>query len=157
MLTKPIVSWAGAIYIALSFACHSPHYHSSYPQTNDIDTGIYKKLNKKFRVSAGRAPDYLGGLTPKCPIAIGTQLIFDFHGHRLTKDTDWVSGFFVPSARKIIIKAQNDYILINNRSELQKTYAPISTKEEALAYAILYYNCFAILKTFTAKKTQICE
>jgi hypothetical protein len=76
----------------------------------------------------------------------------DFHGKRRSQDTDWVSGTIFRSARKIVIKTNNRYILINNRKELQKTYAPISSEPEALAYATLYTKSFAAFEDFFSKK-----
>jgi hypothetical protein len=141
------------LIISQILACRHADDKPIYPRTAHIDTGAYRQLNKKFGVSLSIAPDYLGGLTPNYPIAFATQLVLDSNGKRLTQDNDWVRGFFVPSARKIIIQTDTGYVIINNRKELTKIFAPISSEHEALAYAALYTTSFAAFNDFFNKKT----
>ncbi|WP_147321986.1 hypothetical protein [Mucilaginibacter conchicola] len=120
--------------------------------TNNIDTGVYKQLDKRFKVSAYKAPKHLGGLTPNYPIALGYQVLLDVENEASVQEEDWIEGGFISAARKILVKTPDDYVLINNRLELQKMYAPISTKQEALAYAILNRNGFAVFDDFYKRK-----
>ncbi len=139
--------------VALHFvACKRPGQEIIYPPTLHIDTADYKQIQNKFpRVSLFKIDDHLGGLTPNYPIAIANQMLIDFHGKPLSKDTDWVTGGFIPQALKIAVKIDGKYILINNRKELEKIYAPISTTQEALAYAVLYTRSFPAFKDFFDK------
>ena len=112
---------------------------SLYPATINIDTADYSFLQKRFKVrELWKAPNYLGGLNPSYPIALAYQ---DFE---VAKDTDWASNGLILSFAKIIIKKDNNYIFIANRAELKSVYAPITSKQEALSYSILYTRFFPV-------------
>ena len=128
------------LFLSICIACNiSGNEDSGYRPTINIDTGVYKVLEKKFNViSLWEAPDYLGGLNPTYPIAIANM------DCRVARDTDWMSGGLICAMSKIVIKKRNEYTLITNRAELKNTYAPITSKQEALSYAILYTRFFAV-------------
>nr|WP_294940912.1 hypothetical protein [uncultured Mucilaginibacter sp.] len=134
------------------FGCQRPDQSLKHLQTKQIDTSVYKQLNKRFDVFMTIPPDHLGGLTPDYPIATCIQLIYGDDYKLLTKDTDWMTGGLTTQLRKIVVKGPKGFTLINNRLDLQKMYAPITTKEEALAYAILYCDGFAVFEDFYKKK-----
>lgn len=112
----------------------------TYPATIDIDSSKYFTLVKQFKLrEVSKAPAYLGGLRPNFPIAIAYQDCFT------TRDTDWTGGGRMCSNRKIIIKEKDRYLLINTHKELAGIFAPITSREAALSYAILYTRFFAVL------------
>jgi len=124
------------VVLLLCIACNVP---VDYPTTINIDSNMFKALAIKFLArELWKAPDYLGGLEPAYPIALADIDCL------ISRDTNWMSGGFICSTPKILIKKQNDYTLISNRAELKKTYAPITSEQEALSYAILYTRFFAI-------------
>jgi len=151
------------LYVIIPFiltallGCNTSVKKVTYLPTRHIDTSIYRQLNSRFNVSTYKATDYLGSLTPQYPIVFAYQMLFDPKGKTTSKDTDWVAGGFFPSARKIIVKTDSAYILINNRTELKKFYAPISSAEEALAYATLYNKSFAAFDDFFGEKKYTYE
>ena len=128
------------LFLSICVACNiSGNETNDYRPTINIDTGVYKVLEKKFNVMRlWQAPDYLGGLDPTYPIAIAYMDCF------VARDTDWRAGGIICGLSKIVIKKQNRYTLITNRAELKNTYAPITSKQEALSYAVLYTRFFAV-------------
>jgi len=140
-----------ALAVLLFSHCFSSDQSALYPSTLNIDTGAYKQLDKKFKAKLFKAPEYLGGLTPNYPIAIASQTIHN-QQEWTAADTGWTDGGFIISTRKMLVKTPEGFKLINNRKELQKVYAPISTDQEALAYAILYTRSFAVFDNFYKDK-----
>jgi hypothetical protein len=131
------------VFFLVFIACNCSNYkiaNLNYPGTINIDTNMYRTLQKKFKIrQLWKAQDYLGGLDPSYPIAVG------YVDCVASPDTDWRVGGFICAIPKLIIKKNDNYIMINNREELIKTYAPITSEKEALSYAILYTRYFAIL------------
>ncbi|PJJ80415.1 hypothetical protein [Mucilaginibacter auburnensis] len=147
-------------YIVILFAlilvnaCQFSEDKVNYLPTKHIDTNVYNKLYKQFNVGhIFKAHNYLGNLKPNYPVAFTSQLLFDPKGKPVSRDTDWVQGGFFPSARKVIVKTDTGYVMLNNRQEVKKFYAPISSQEEALAYATLYNLAFAAFEDFFNAKS----
>ena len=139
--------------LALLAGCRPTEGKLIYLPTTHIDTAAYKQLYKQFNLAyAFKSHEYLGDLTPNYPIAFATQMLFDRQGKTISRDTDGVDGGFFPSVRKIIVKKDSTYILLNNRQEVKRFYAPISSPQEALAYATLYNRSFAAFDDFFNKK-----
>lgn len=144
------------ILFALSWiaACKSSESRVGYMPTKHIDTNAYEQLYKQFNLRhIFKAHEYLGDLTPNNPIAFASQPLYDSKGNSVSRDTDWVTGGFFPSVRKVIIKTDTGYTMLNNRQEVQKFFAPISSAQEALAYATLYNRSFAAFDDFFKKKS----
>jgi hypothetical protein len=124
------------LILLLLNSCKSPKHH--FPLTTRIDTAAYKLLKAKLKCRyITEAPEYLGGLNPNYPIAI--------IGVDLTEpnSNDWLAGGLIVGVEKVLIKKQNNYVVINNKKDLQKTFAPINTPQAALSYAILNTRYFA--------------
>ena len=133
---KPNLSLIGILI--LFNACKSTT--QSFPSTIRIDTSVYQSLQKRFHLRfVTEAHDYLGGLHPNYPIAIAGVDCFD-----TPRDTDWRSGGMWCGELRILIKKRDDYVIINNKKELKATFAPITTSQAALSYAILSTRFIAI-------------
>ena len=139
--------------LVLLAKCRPSESKLNYLPTKHIDTAAYKQLQKQFNLNyVFKSHEYLGDLTPNYPLAFASQMLFDHQGKTISRDTDGVDGGFFPSVRKIIVKKDSTYILLNNRQEVKRFYAPISSPEEALAYATLYNRSFAAFGDFFNKK-----
>jgi hypothetical protein len=119
----------------------------NYPLTTAIDTVDYRLIKKQFDLLEVReANKNLGGLTPNYPTAIALQLCKD------GGENDWMVGGFICVIPKPVIKVNNKYVLINDKEELKKVYAPISNAAEAMGYAILFTKGYPILNIKEFKK-----
>lgn len=127
--------------IAIIFVSCSKMKIADYPITKinekplQIDTSEYKSILSKFNLNdIDKAPDYLGGLTPKYKIAIVNSNLYK------TNDTcclDNEHGLLM-SCKKILIKNGSKVEIVACKEELKRFFAPINNEEEALSYVSLY-------------------
>lgn len=87
---------------------------------------------------------YYGFLTPQLPLVRCYYFPDDF-----SYDEDGDTGLFfagcaMPVYERLIIYQNEEYILIQNREDLKKTFAPIESEEEALAYALAAYDSYPL-------------
>ncbi|MES2266426.1 MAG: hypothetical protein V4520_06685 [Bacteroidota bacterium] len=137
------------IVLALLFLASGCNSNKSvnYPLTTAIDTVDYKIIKKQFNLfKVSDADKNLGGLTPNYPIAIAIQECND------GRNNDWMVGGFICAIPEPVIKIHDKYVLIHNREELKKVYAPISSAAEAMGYAILFTKGYPILDDKEFKK-----
>lgn len=86
----------------------------------------------KLGCSTLAAPgSYLGGLEPAYPLNICWKDQAEDESQYIYRD-----GCLRPQYLNYIIRDQENYRLITNKTELAATYAPILTKDEALSYAM---------------------
>ncbi|UOQ74512.1 hypothetical protein [Hymenobacter cellulosilyticus] len=104
-----------------------------------INPATYQTLMIRFKLNhLGPAPSYWGGLMPSYPIADA------FSSHEECIESSWPNKGMMSGCSKILVKKDTLYSLINTREELQQTYAPITSKSEALSYASIYFEYFPI-------------
>jgi hypothetical protein len=108
--------------------------------TQQIDSASFPLLKDKFGLQyVYPAPEYLGGLTPKMPIAFGFIDCMDCY------ESSWQEGGFHCRCKQIILKKGQEYVLLKSKDELKAYYAPITSSQEALSYAALMVNVFPIV------------
>jgi hypothetical protein len=79
--------------------------------------------------------DYLGGLDPALPINLCWKL--GANGLRLEKDQFiYRDGCLLPQYARYVVQQDGKFILLENLADLQRMYAPITTQDEALSYAV---------------------
>lgn len=129
------------IIILLCNGCKSFNTSNTLP-TNQIDSNDYPIIKKTTHIqNINKAPENCGGLIPNYPLATGHVL---FNSHSKYECEDWIDGGLLTQCKKVIVKKGDNYIVINNEEELRKIYAPITSKNEALSFAILSTRWFAI-------------
>ena len=107
--------------------------------TQQIDSSAFPLLKDKFGLQdVFPAPEYLGGLTPKTPIA------YAFADCLKCYEPSWQGGGLLCSCKQILIKKGQEYVLIRSKDELKAYHAPISSSQEALSYAALMGNVFPV-------------
>ena len=79
--------------------------------------------------------DYLGGLEPKDPINLCWKL--GAGGQALTKEEYiYRDGCMLPLYARYVIQRDGQFVVLGSAADLKKAYAPITSAEEALSYAI---------------------
>jgi hypothetical protein len=79
--------------------------------------------------------EYLGGLEPKDPLNLCWKI--GESGQRLSQD-DFIyrDGCLLPLYARYVIQRDGQFVLLKSLADLQKAYAPITSEDEALSYAI---------------------
>ncbi|MDX5436953.1 MAG: hypothetical protein LPK03_07150 [Pontibacter sp.] len=104
-------------------------------QTNQLDSLEYERLKQDLGFwEVSKASPYLGGLGSETSFAYGYAMCGDTS---YCQDSKWQGGGFICTCRNLIIKRGEEVDVIKNRFELQRAFAPIDSREEALSYAIL--------------------
>jgi hypothetical protein len=79
--------------------------------------------------------DYLGGLEPKDPLNLCWKL--GAGGLFLTSDEYiYRDGCLLPLYARYVIQRDGQFVLLKSLADLQKAYAPITSEDEALSYAL---------------------
>jgi hypothetical protein len=79
--------------------------------------------------------DYLGGLEPKDPLNLCWKI--GAGGQTLSKDEYiYRDGCMLPRYARYVIQRDGKFVLLKSFTDLQKAYAPITSENEALSYAI---------------------
>lgn len=79
--------------------------------------------------------DYLGGLQPSYPIYLCWKI---GSGGQFLSPEQYVyrDGCLLPMYARYVILRDGEYVLLEHRLDLQKAFAPITSTDEALSYAI---------------------
>lgn len=81
------------------------------------------------------AGDYLGGLSPAYPINLCWKI--GMGGERLSQDEYlYRTGCLLPRYARYVIQRDGNYQLVDSSDKLRETFAPITSADEALSYAI---------------------
>ncbi|MCJ8208912.1 hypothetical protein MUY27_04275 [Mucilaginibacter sp. RS28] len=153
---KPFTTLLISISILLIFSCGKSNEinYSRSLKAIAIDTSKYSYLKKEFKLLSVDKADYLGGLIPHYEIASGFKRI---NNRDSISQYDWLNEGMYFGSRVLIIKKDNNYLLIKNRRQLQKLFAPITSDTEAISYAIAAYRLFPILNKSFYKRSFVYE
>lgn len=81
------------------------------------------------------AGDYLGGLNPSHPINI--CWVLGSGGNFLAEEAYvYRTGCLLPRYARYVIERDGGFVLIRSEDELRKVYTPITSRDEALSYAL---------------------
>jgi hypothetical protein len=78
----------------------------------------------------------LRSLSPRLPVVECLFLSEDFHSQDDSEEGIIREGCMMPAYRRYIIKQGEEFILIRTKEEFLSIFAPVETKEEALAFAV---------------------
>jgi hypothetical protein len=82
------------------------------------------------------ASSALRSLSPRLPVVECLYLSEDFHFQNDSEEGIIREGCMMPAYRRYIAKQGEEFILIRNKEEFLSMFAPVETKEEALAFAV---------------------
>lgn len=139
MLMKHILLLMLALFL---LACHNS-VTNEFPsiKTVAIDTAEYSQIKDQFGLKeVESASAYLGGLSPRYPIARGYTDCSNCY------EKSWQTGGMMCFCRQYIIKRDKTFQLIKTRQDLKALYTPITSREEALSYAVAVTDFFPVLE-----------
>lgn len=111
-------------------------------ETKQLDSLERDNIRQKFGFwEVNKASPYLGGLDNNISLAYGIAMCGDAS---YCQDSKWQYGGFICTCRNLIIKRDKGIEVIKNRFELQKTFAPIESRVEALSYAIIMTSNYPV-------------
>ncbi|WP_045687638.1 hypothetical protein [Hymenobacter sp. AT01-02] len=121
-------------------SCNTASQELRFKPPVQIDLAAHQIIKARFKLtSIDSVPDYWGGLQPAYPMAS----VFS-PSYEDCNEPKWKSRGMIMGCRKILIKKDTSYVLIGTTNELQHIYSPITSKQEALSYASIYFSYFPI-------------
>ena len=89
--------------------------------------------------------DLLGGFTPEYPIVrcenfVSNEIDFEFSPTDCLTEAVFQSGTY---CERLVVFKDSNYLIVNNLSELQNIFAPVSLEEEALGFALVSTKNYA--------------
>jgi hypothetical protein len=113
-----------------------PFEQAGCTEVNDqIDCPTDSPLSNFGCDSFSTPGDYLGGLDPAYPITICWKS--GFGGQSLSQDQYiYRDGCSLPQYARYVISKDGQYLMLSSIEDMQKTYAPITSADEALSYAL---------------------
>ena len=96
--------------------------------------------------------DFLGGLTPALPIAVGSTVLYQDEGETPAVYTKkCMRSQFI----RYIVRIDDQTLLVDSIEEMATIFAPIDTADEAFSYAIAVTGYTALFDLETIKKPTI--
>jgi len=92
-----------------------------------IDYDDFEVIEEKFQCEVDVPPQFLGGLTPKLPLA-------EIHSSRYTRSCLQIPGGLRRSCFNLVAKINDTLTLIDTQAKFRKVFAPIDNEEEAISY-----------------------
>lgn len=115
------------LFISLS-SCHSNEPKTLITEKSlVVDSANFKIIEKKFQYKVDAPSPFLGGLTPRLPLA--EVYSFDF------KDScmHYSEGMMLV-CYNLIAQIKDTFTLIDNEEKFRKIFAPIDNEQEAISY-----------------------
>lgn len=139
-LLRPLVTEHPAPPLAVDFSpfeamgCHakSENYYECPPES---ELGAYCHFIQ-------RPDEMLGGLEPSFPMA-QCEYFLDIHAVEAPNDYLFRTGGLLPFVSRYVILVDGEIEIMGSLDALQMRYAPITSDNEALSYAIAATNLFA--------------
>jgi hypothetical protein len=115
--------------IALIFAC-MPQDYAALPSSSSIDSNALDQRFGCMRIS--NVSGALDNLSPKLPMVECLFLGKEYNSQEgIVRE-----GCMMPLFRRYIAEQDGEFKLIRSKEEFRTIFAPVETKEEALAFAV---------------------
>jgi len=107
-----------------------PQDYAALPSSTSIDSNAFDQRFGCMQIS--NASNALDNLSPKLPVVECLFLSEDYHYEvGIVRE-----GCMMPAYRRYIAKQGEEFKLISSKEEFLSVFAPVETKEEALAFAV---------------------